>query len=44
MHELILAIGALGAIIGISVFVWSTIDTRKRYYQDYLRRKRNAGD
>ena len=27
----VIAIGVIGAILGVSVFVWSTIDTRRRY-------------
>ena len=28
----------------IGVAVWSFIDTRKRYYEEHLKRRRNAGD
>ena len=40
----VIAIGVIATIVGVSVFVWSTIDTRKRYYDEYLKRRRNAGD
>ena len=36
----ILAITGLLAIIGTSVFIWSLIDTKRKYYQDYIDRKR----
>lgn len=44
MTELITIIGVLVIASGIGVAIWSFMDTRKRYYEEYLRRKRNAGD
>jgi len=32
------------AVVGLSVVFWSIIDTRKRYYEDYIRRKSNGSD
>jgi len=26
---------------GIALFLWSLIDTRKKYYEDYISRKKN---
>lgn len=40
----IVIIGLILAIVGIGVAIWSIISTRKRYYEDYIRRKRRAGD
>ena len=44
MTELLTVVGVLVIVSGLGVAVWSFIDTRKRYYKEYLRRKRNAGD
>ena len=40
MSEVVIAIGVLGAIVGLGVAVWSTIDTRRKYGS----RKRSASD
>ena len=37
---MVIAIGVIGAILGISVAVWSTIDTRRKYGN----RRRSASD
>lgn len=44
MTELLTVVGVLVIASGLGVAAWSFIDTRKRYHQEYLRRKRNAGD
>lgn len=44
MGELIIGITAILTVLGMAVFVWSIISTRKKYFKDYLRRKRNEGD
>ena len=44
MTEVIVITGTILAIIGIGVSIWSFIDTRKRYYDEYMRRKRRADD
>lgn len=44
MTEVIIIAGSILAVIGIGVAVWSIISTRKRYYEDYMRRKRRADD
>lgn len=40
MTELILATTATVGFLGICVVVWSILDTRKKYFNDYLERKR----
>ena len=40
----LIAIGSIAAIVGIGVATWSIINTRKKYYEDYIRRKRGAED
>lgn len=42
MTEVILITGSILAIIGIGVSMWSIINTRKRYHEEYMRRKRHA--
>ncbi len=44
MTEVLIIAGSILAIIGIGVTIWSIINTRKRYYEEYMRRKRRAGD
>ena len=44
MTAVIITIGSILAIAGIGVSIWSIIDTRKRYYEDYMRRKRRGKD
>ena len=44
MTELLTVVGVLVIVSGLGVAVWSFIDTRKRYYAEYLKRRRNAGD
>ena len=40
MSEVVMAIGVLGTVIGISFAVWSIIDTRHKYGD----RKRSASE
>ena len=44
MTVVIITIGSILAIAGVGVSIWSIINTRKRYYEDYRRRKRRAED
>ena len=44
MNTAIIIISSVAAIVGICVSIWSIIDTRKRYYEDYMRRKRRGKD
>ena len=44
MTEIIVITGSILAIVGIGVSIWSFIDTRKRYYEEHMRRKRRADD
>ena len=36
--------GSILAIIGIGIAIWSIINTKKRYYEEYIRRKRRANN
>ena len=40
MTAVIIAIGSILAIAGVGVAIWSIVNTRKKYYDDYIRRKR----
>ncbi|MEA5471972.1 hypothetical protein [Spirulina sp. 06S082] len=40
MNAIIIILTLLLAVAGCSVSIWSIIDTRNKYYQDYLNRKR----
>ena len=40
MNAIIYIITALAAVLGISVAVWSIIDTRNKYYNEYKERKK----
>ena len=44
MTAVIITIGSIAAIVGVGVATWSIISTRKKYYEDYKRRKRRAED
>ena len=39
MTIFIIAMTVLLCIVGVSVVVWSIVDTRHKYYNDYLSRK-----
>lgn len=42
---ILVATGSILGVVGIAFAVWSILDTRKRYYEEYLsRRNRSAGD
>lgn len=42
MTEILIITGSILAITGASVAIWSIINTRKRYYEEYMRRKHRA--
>jgi len=42
MDILVIFIAAILVVSGAGVGVWSILSTRKRYLDDYLRRKRNG--
>ena len=45
MTELLIASSAALTIAGVIIFAWSILDTRRRYYKEYLaRRKDNVSD
>ena len=45
MTELLIALATIVGTAGIIIGVWSIIDTRNRYYDEYVtRRKKNARD
>lgn len=44
MTTVITIIGSVAAIVGIGVATWSIISTRKKYYDEYMRRKRGTKD
>ncbi len=41
MTNFIIAMTVFLCIVGISVVIWSIVDTRHKYYNDYLSRKRH---
>lgn len=44
MTTVIITIGSIAAIVGVGVATWSIISTRKKYYNEYMERKRRAED
>ena len=44
MNLAIIIIGTIAAIVGISVATWSIIDSKKRYNEESMRRKRGTKD
>ncbi len=42
MTEILIITGSILAITGAGVAIWSIINTRKRYYEEYMSRKRHA--
>ncbi len=44
MTAAIIITGSILGIIGIGFSIWSIIDTRKQYFEDYMRRKRGEDD
>lgn len=41
MTTIIIVASIILALVGILVAIWSIISTRKKYYDDYIERKRN---
>ncbi|WBX78368.1 hypothetical protein PG911_08920 [Tenacibaculum ovolyticum] len=41
MNTLIIVLTAFVSVIGIVISIKTIIETRKKYYKDYLKRKRN---
>ena len=41
MISWILVLAGAVAMLGIGVAIWSIIDTRRKYYEEYLHRKHN---
>jgi predicted outer membrane lipoprotein len=39
MNALIYFVTGLAAAFGIGIAIWSFLDTRKKYYQEYMSRK-----
>ena len=44
MTVAVIITGSILGVIGIGFSIWSIIDTRKRCYEDYMRRKRRGKD
>ncbi len=44
MTTVIIIIGSVAAIVGVGVATWSIISTRKKYYNEYMKRKGRAED
>ena len=44
MTAVIMTIGSILAIAGVGISIWSIISIRKRYYEDYVRKKRGVED
>ena len=44
MNTVILITSSFFAVIGIGFSIWSIIDTRKRYYEEFMEKKRGAKD
>jgi hypothetical protein len=44
MTTVIVIIGSIAAVVGVSVATWSIVTTRKKYYDEYMKRKRGADD
>jgi hypothetical protein len=44
MTTIIIIAGSILAIAGVGVAIWSIVTTRKKYYEEYMRRKRRAED
>jgi hypothetical protein len=41
MTTIIVSLTAILSLAGVVVAVWSLINTRKKYFQEYMERKRN---
>lgn len=44
MTAAVIITGSILGLIGIGFSIWSLIDTRKRYYEEYKGRKRRGKD
>lgn len=44
MTAVLITIGSIAAIVGVGVATWSIISTRKKYYDEYMKRKDRAKD
>jgi hypothetical protein len=44
MTTVIIITGLVLAIVGAGVAIWSIVNTRKKYYDEYMRRKGRADD
>ncbi len=44
MTAAVIITGSILGLVGIGFSIWSLIDTRKRYYEEYKRRKRRGKD
>lgn len=44
MTAAVIITGSILGAIGIGFSIWSIISTRRRYYEDYMRRKRGTKD
>ena len=44
MTTAIVIIGSIAAIVGVGVATWSIVTTRKKYYDEYMKRKRGTDD
>lgn len=40
MNTVLLLFTAMVVFVGVCVFVWSIVDTRRTYYKEYLERKK----
>ena len=41
MKTIIVSLTVILALAGVSVAVWSLVNTRKKYFEEYRKRKRN---
>ena len=44
MTAAVIITGSILGVIGIGFSIWSIINTRKRYYEEYMKGKRRAED
>lgn len=44
MTAVIITIGSILAMAGIGISIWSIVSTRKKYYNEYMKRKGRAED
>lgn len=41
MTNLIIVTSIILALLGVVTIIWSIIDTRQKYYNEYIKRKKN---